>query len=634
MGLMPSPDNPRNQIRRLERLLAADARGLTPEGLVVMEPGRTYHTGTAAPALTGMFVEHSDRLVVPTTAKVGGIESGGTYMTGLEVFGAEAPGPMLLEIIGGHSTDEVLAACAALLKELVRRPTDEVQRWAVQEFLTGDHRRRAEALLSEGYAFLVPQAVLATAKLRLLLGDGPDRGHDRLGQDMLVAFLGVAGTLSADRDGEELWGSIPRWLVVEILQNQFFNATDAVPAVLARGRRLRQITHELAPDLADRLDSVFREVTGIDFSAVTNVGLALYTGTQEFPSVTASYFENMSLDPTDVERALRVLVADVQSLRTTAHEEFARVPGKTGFDWGYNTFRQYPAFKHPDGRIFVLHAGYLLDRCTVDAYELKVRMALRERARAGNAEAKKLEGAAGDLFGHCYEQYVHESLRAQLPELPGGAKRLWKEDELKAQWPGIKHCDFLADYGEALVAVEVVSKRLVEQTYGAGVIGAIESDIGAIVDKKVEQLDSTVSSVLEHGADLGLVGPKVPVFPVIVSTGGFPWNRFIAEVLHERVASTGRLQQALTRPLRVLTLPHLEEVEALACDGGLAFGQLLLEANRRGYDREAIDNVIVALHRTLNPPKRLQPLWLESFVELGALYGMSREEITPTNEAA
>lgn len=122
-----------------------------------MEPGRAYHTGTAAPALTRMFFERSDRVAVPTTARVGAIEPGGTYMTGLEVFGAETPRPMLLEIIGGHPTHEVLAACASVLKELVRRSTDEVQRWAVHEFLTGDHRRRAEALLNEGYALLVPQ---------------------------------------------------------------------------------------------------------------------------------------------------------------------------------------------------------------------------------------------------------------------------------------------------------------------------------------------------------------------------------------------------------------------------------------------------------------------------------------------
>src|SRR5437868_1992179 len=113
----------------------------------------------------------------------------------------------------------------------------------------------------------------------------------------------------------------------------------------------------------------------------------------------------MDLERGVIDTALDVLDGDIETLRAEARAEFERVPGQTGVGWGHNTFRKYPAFKHSDGRVFVLHPGFLLDRCTVDAYELKVRMQLRSLARDGDGEAKSLEGSAGGLIGIARERY-------------------------------------------------------------------------------------------------------------------------------------------------------------------------------------------------------------------------------------
>jgi hypothetical protein len=554
-------------------------------------------------------------------------------MTASVLLDVTIPDAVLLEHLAGHPAGDVLAFCGSVLNVLARSERDDGQQWAVQTFLRGAHRRRAEAMIKDDWALLTPQVVLASAKLRLLLRDAtPPRDGNLLAGETLTAILGIADRLSAEREDDAMWGLAPRWLVVEMLQNLYFNATRDVGSVLARGRRVRTIMRELDPTLAAWLDDLFEELTKTPFDTVTAVGLALYAGTAQSPSVAPTYFDKMDFDPAARRAALEVVAGSIDDLRRDAAAEFRRVPGKSGFDWGYNVFRKYPALRHPDGRIFTLHPGYLVDRCAFDAYELKVRNALRQRSNAGDGVARKHEGAAGDLFGHAHEQYAGESVDAQLPKVPGGARQVWAEADFKKAWPRRKHCDYLADYGEALVAIDIVSKRLVEQTYGAGVIESLEADLRQIVDKKAIQIDSTLRMVIERGDELGLPrrgdpGSSVPIFPIVVSTAGLPWNPMIAAVVHERIANAAILTHARVRPLRVITLENLEETEALSAAGGPSLGRLLVDAHGRDEDGFAIDDIIDSRGYRLRRPDRLDPLWIDAFRDLGASYGMDAREM-------
>jgi hypothetical protein len=359
---------------------------------------------------------------------------------------------------------------------------------------------------------------------------------------------------------------------------------------------------------------------------VTMVGLALYTGTAENPSVAPGYFDHMNAPKESRLAALAVLAADAATIRAEAREEFERVPGKSGFDWGYNTFRKYPALRHADGRVFTIHPEYVLERCTFDAFELKVRMELRRRQATGDRDASRLEGAAGALFGRAHEAYASDSLHAQVPELPGGAKRLWTEAELQAVWPERPHCDFVVDCGTAVLAFEVVSKHLIEQSYAAGAIDALEHDLAAIVDKKARQLDSTINCVTERGTDLGIF-QSAPVVPLIVSTAGFPWNPLIARVAHERVAGAGLLTHARVLPLRVMTIRNLEEAEALVQHGGPSLSHVLTEAHAHGDDGFAVDQLVHARGHRLRRPARLDPYWVQGFRDLALLYGMDPDSL-------
>ena len=356
------------------------------------------------------------------------------------------------------------------------------------------------------------------------------------------------------------------------------------------------------------------------------VGLALYTGTADNPSVAPSYFDEMRAPEAERHAALAVLAANAATLQGEAREEFDRLPGKSGFDWGYNTFRKYPALHHADGRVFTIHPEYLLERCTFDAFELKVRMELRRRQAAGDADANRLEGAAGDLFGRAHEAYVGESVDAQVPQLAGGAKRLWSEAELQSVWPGRRHCDFVVDCGTSILALEVVSKGLIEQSYAAGAIDSLERDLEAIVDKKARQLHSTASCLIDHGHDLG-IPQSAPILPLIVSTAGFPWNPLIARVVHQRVTDAELLSHARVLPLRVVTTRNLEEAEALVEAGGPSLSQLIVEAHTRGDDGFALDQLIHAQGHRLRRPRRLDPHWVQSFRHLAELYGMDPDSL-------
>jgi hypothetical protein len=615
-------DEVNKSLERLRRLVASDVHQPIADGVFVPDGTQPYHTGTTVPVIGSRFARRSDGLLLPDkTLGQRLADRVLRYMT-WSVLSDSAPSegvaPRLLQ---AHPVDEVVSVIGAILNVLVRRNLDEGQRWAVETFIKPDARRRAAALLEDGWIFLAPQALLAAAKVRLGLDDGQLESDEELDAHVVGAVLAIAEELTATRADEEMWGDAPAWLVIESLQNQYFNAKDDVGAVLARGRRLRELMRHRNPELARVLHALFEEVTGSPVDAVELAGLALYTGTQDHASVPPTYFDDLRYPNAVRASAVAVLVGDAATLREEVEAESARL-SDVGFDWGYNAFRKYPALRRSDGPIFVIHPGYLIDRCAIDAFELKTRVELRRRAAEGDAEAKRLDGATGELMGMAYEDYVGESLHAQLPQIPGGAQRVWTEVELQEKWPKVKHCDFVADYGGAIVCIEVVSKQLVEQTYAAGSREALERDLGALVDKKAKQLHSTVSLILARGSELGLAEVSVPIFPAVLSTAGFPWNPLIAAVVVERLANADLLQQARVRPLRIMTIRNLEEVEALVEDSGPSLGELLVDAHEIDEDGFALDQIIDARGHRLRRPDRLNPLWLDVFRDLALAYGL------------
>jgi hypothetical protein len=111
-----------------------------------------------------------------------------------------------------------------------------------------------------------------------------------------------------------------------------------------------------------------------------------------------------------------------------------------------------------------------------------------------------------------------ESIQRIVPELPGGARRVWYEEDMQQAWSPkrgkVSVCDIAIDYGWAWVCIEVVSGRLTQKTLTGGTAADFDQDVAKLVEKKVKQLDATIQhldrSTLQFRTD-DLLGAWCPM---------------------------------------------------------------------------------------------------------------------------
>ncbi len=95
------------------------------------------------------------------------------------------------------------------------------------------------------------------------------------------------------------------------------------------------------------------------------------------------------------------------------------------------------------------------------------------------------------LHGRIVERYARESIERIFPELPGGARRVWYEDDMQQAWSSkrakVSVCDIAVDYGWAWICIEVASGRLTQKSLTGGTAADFDQDVAKLVEKKVKQ---------------------------------------------------------------------------------------------------------------------------------------------------
>lgn len=607
------PVNNPDQMRQLLQELAH--RGANPPAPAELPPGLD----------PGRWVRDDYRgLWIPTAGldaagharpgRAAGVLPGGmrgqTYITAREILDHSLSPQEVLAALASVRAADVATHVASILAETESpdRGRGADLRWA-RRLLTGEPLARAERRLQAGSRLLARQVLLNVLKLALVVGEpGPPNASPAGVREATLAMLSLAEHLGAARtDGEERWGGIPVGLALEIVANQSFYSTT--PELMLVGR-FGQVWLETAaakarPRQIAAPEELYRSMTGIDWEVGAAVVLALHSqavlhGYVRFPS---EFFDRLGLPRDQVDATLDRLCVPQIELAQLVETEAVRL----GFDWTFNPLRRYPLVRLDDDTVLVHSPRLLLERA-FDGVALywEVVDGLRTQSDRGT------EDRFSRVHTDAAESYAVEVARAIAPPL-GAAHRVFTEKEMQNSWrrrganlPSV--CDFVIDYGDAWLCVEVTTSRLTEAAVAGHDLAALDSALDKIItDRKAGQLASTIRLLKRRESDL----TKRPAqhvrryIPVLLTMYDFPVNNATMTEARGRLKAMDLLQPPIA-PLVILSMTGFEMVEALAVPGGHAAADLIREWADSTWANGPIDSYLHDRHMPLTYPDRLR----------------------------
>jgi hypothetical protein len=570
------------RLRRLRHQLTGGEPPGVPTGYLHQpEEGRLLWAGTAVPVIgAARFAQASSGLYVPAAAAAGPapFDAMAVYMTGEDVVGRPLTTDEVGTALAAASAEDFIGVAAHLLGRLEAHGTLDIdfQRAVAAELFGQPTLGRVQNAISNGQRLLAPQVLLAVMKAALLLcppGRASTGFQDSL-EPFLIVMLGVAQSLGVEPPAASgTWGDFPEWLSLEVARNQAFNAESDNGSLLARYQRLwRELPAELAGSTgAVDVEAAFEQATGIGLDDLLATGFPLLAnlgaGAVRFASTD---FAGSALPPHRGEAALQLLAVDLDQMRALVEDETSR----SGFDWGFTTFRRYPLLRTENGDLIVLSGRFLLERIAGGA-------AYWELDEHFRRQGERAFYGFRSFHGRVVERHVRDGVEAMALRLPRGARRVWDEADQQAAWgrKGRKEkaCDLVIDYGRAWVCIEVVSGRLTQKSLARGSGGDFDQDVDKLVEGKLEQLDATIRNLRTREAVLTGRSPMPGKrhFPVVLAGYGFPANPITMSVIRQRAADAGLLQGPDVGAVEIVDFDMLEQVEASAEQGGPSLADLL-----------------------------------------------------------
>jgi hypothetical protein len=443
---------------------------------------------------------------------------------------------------------------------------------------------RANRLIRRGHRILIPQALLMLAKTALWFcpeeqpAERPDSHMPLVG-----ALMGICDYLgSRNRDlwtsVAEPWGAMPSDLSLELVVNQYFNSGYDKQSQLARFRRIYQ---QLMPALAAQkpleypdFEGEFLKATGLPLQSVITVAMTawVYCFAGIPLLLNLNSFEHVRLPRDEVRAVLELLSTD----RTTAAEKIADDVLDSGFAWTFSVFGENPLIRLGDDGYVVVSPRLLAERVFGGLIYWDV--AGWGVPHLNTKRGKQLRNLVADAV----EDYVGEVLRAIAPPA-GGEVRVYSEDDLLKAFSisrqgGQKVCDFVVDYGDAFVLVEVNSHRLTRESVVGRSTEAVDHDLEMLIfKKKVKQFEAALKALREGESKLtGRPAPANRRFHlVLVTDDQFPNSPVTRARIQARLAAEGLLQGADVTQLEILSLQDVDVLEGIAEHGGPTVAEIL-----------------------------------------------------------
>lgn len=621
------------RLQRLQRQLTGGEPPGVPTGYLQRpEDGRLLWSGTAAPVIGAIqLTRTASGLYVPASAAAGPapIDAMAVYLTGEDVLGRPLTTDEVGAALASASAEDFIGFAAHLLGRLEAHGNLDMgfQRTVAAELFGQPTLARVQNAISNGQRLLASQVLLAVMKAALLLcppGRAPTRFQHGM-EPFLVVMLGIAQWLGLEPPATTgTWGDFPEWLSLEMVRNQVFNAESNDGSTLARYQRLwRELPAELAgqPGAVD-VEGAFERATGVGLDELLATGFPMLgsagKGAVRFAP---AYSTGTAIAARHRAAALGLLAIDIDRMRALIRDETQR----SGFEWGFTSFRRYPLIRMANGDLILLSSRFLLDRIAGGA-------AYWELDEHFKRQGKQAFYGFRIFHGQVVERHVRDGIEAMAVRLPGGGRRVWDEHDQQTTWSTKgkteKACDIVIDYGWAWVCIEVVSGRLTQKSVARGTGGDFDQDVDKLVEDKLEQLDATIRNLRRREATLTGRSPMPGkrFFPVVLAGYGFPANPITMSVIQQRAAGAGLLQGSDVGAVEILDFDTLEQVEAAAEQGGPSLADLLAGKQNARLRLASLDQYMhFERGLDLRRPRRIDAILQRTFRRIIELHGVDDE---------
>jgi hypothetical protein len=514
-------------------------------------------------------------LLVPAKVAAGPSphESMRTYLTADEVIPFEVGAGYALNWISAVDRSAVLVACAQLLARLDAIGSDwssicvDVAKRIFREPLA----TKLENLIRGGRVLWTPQAILVLAALALRVsppvGGSQDMGPLGLA---LLALQRDLSTLDEEANPDPSTDSKRDHLYREVLRGQVFSAEVEEGVLLAR-HRLHWYDMPAAmkahPQFLD-LAATFELATGVSLRDLEVLGLALWTRSIEVSGspIHLDYFRTLGWDPERLVRTLSLFTASPDHRKAQLEDHQSQF----GIQWSFDPMRRYPVtIVGPD--LLVLSPALLLER--VFGW-----LPMFDLVKSLEAAGKGKLAARAETFHRFIRERETLGTISRIVTAPGLAPRLYEEPELMAAFgKNAKTADGVIDCGKTWIVVEISTRHLQRASALGGSLQALETDLQRGIEDKVQQIESTISALVEDESRLtglpALGGRKF--LPVLVITEGFPVNPMTYQVINERLRSAHLLVGPNVAPLCIIDQQDLYFIEHAVESGDASLLELL-----------------------------------------------------------
>jgi hypothetical protein len=220
-------------------------------------------------------------------------------------------------------------------------------------------------------------------------------------------------------------------------------------------------------------------------------------------------------------------------------------------------------------------------------------------------------------YSEMIETRVEDQLRQMAPQLIGGQRAFFTEEDLQAAFPGDRNIDAGADFGGDVVLAEVVAGTVKLATREQADVTSFREDAERIVLGKARQLYVSAADLLRdpQPANSPLPVPAVRILPVVVCGGQFPVNPLTTGYIREQLAAEGLPPRGHIDPLILLDLEELEGCQALHQRRGTTLVELLDAWRRSQYGGVAFRNYLAYEYggQEIGRPGDVQAALAESF---------------------
>jgi hypothetical protein len=370
---------------------------------------------------------------------------------------------------------------------------------------------------------------------------------------------------------------------------------------------------------------MLQEATGISFDQLTTLGFAYWAhirscGPEDQVKLNAMITPEITISQATIGAFLDLFSSTPASLA-------AALRGCPK-PWQMLPIQDRPLLRLGDD-VVVLDERYLVERVTRGLYWLV-------RDYEATAYGDKARNKWSQSYSEMIERRVEDQIHDMAPQLLGGQRAVFTEEDLEAAFPGVRNIDVGVDFGSEVILAEVVAGTVKLATREQADVTSFREDTERLVLGKARQLYTTAANLLRdpQPANSPLPAPARQILPIVVQGGQFPVNPLTIYYVGEQLTAEGLPPVGPIEPLTILDLEELEGCQALQQRRGTTLPQLLDAWRRSQYGNVAFRNYLAYEYggQEIGRPQDVQAALEESFNIIQQLLGVDpRERWVPTN---